>query len=300
MENMFQNTSVEKIKENITVQGAAGFYKPGIHKIVDTEIFIFDTEFNGNTYTNAVIEFIREDGAKLQQELKTKTKSNQSEGETDLSNFMGKIAMGTGREAEYDGLGATFMELPLTPYTTMYKKEVQAKVIRIFSNAKYSIVTTTSIRASNESLYTSQILDERFVFRAEDNASSGEIKDGDEEKFGKSFEYWSDEDNVKDKISIAYVKSNYDNWDGDYSDRTVKDCVTQAVEYFKDGGNLSEPLPNQDGVDKADLERVGTLFIDGLSAADVKQRMSDLKGVETATTSIDDEEHSDSDEPDFS
>ncbi len=296
MTNMFANVKIEDIKENVEVRGAAGFYKPGVHKIVDTTVYIYETEWNGNKFTNATVEFVREDGAKLGQELFTKTKSNQKDGETDLTNFMGYVAIGTGREEEFAGLKAEFATLPVVDYTNKYKKTYKAKMIKVFANARYSILTTTELAASDAGIFTSQILDLRFVFRAEDNASVEEIKSEDKDKFGTNFEYWSEPDNTASKISIAYSKGNYDNWD-ERSEREVKDFVTEAVEYFKDGGSLSEELPGQTGP-KNERERVSTLFMEGMSCTEVKERLATLKaGASTTEPSIDDIDEESTDLP---
>jgi hypothetical protein len=293
MQNLFANVNTQVIKEEVEVRGTAGFYKPGIHKIVDTTIYLYDTEWNGQTYSNAVIEFEREDGAKLQQQLNTKTKSNQKEGQTDLTNFMGYIAICTGREEEFNNLKTTFNTLPTIKFTDKYKKEHDAKAIKIFAGAKYSILTTTELQASDNGIYTAQVLDIRFVFRDGDNASINEIKEDNKDKFGNNYEYWSNPDNYNSKVSIAYTKGNYDNWD-DRDAREVKSIVTEAAEYYKDGGNLSEELPGQDGIPKSDRQRAHHLLLDGLTAKEVKARFEALKAGTTDTSndidSMDDED----------
>jgi len=284
MLNMFTNVNIDDIKNNVQTRGATGFYKPGVHKIVDTTIYVYETEWSGNTYTNSTIVFEREDGAILEQQLNTKTKSNQKDGESDMTNFMGYIAIGTGREEEFSNLKTEFGKLPLVDFKDRYNKTHKAKMIKTFANARYSILTTTELAASDAGIFTSQILDLRFVFRAEDNASIEEIKGDDKDKFGTNFEYWNNPENTENKISIAYSKGNYDNWE-DKDDRVIKDFVQEAADYFKDGGSLSEELPGQTGP-KKERERVSNLFMEGMTAKEVIVRMETLKGG-TANTGTD-------------
>ena len=280
MENLFTGVSAEAIKEGIKVQ-SGGINKPGIHKVVDTTVYIYETEWNKKTFTNATIEVTMDNGATLQHQLNTKTKSNQKVGETDLFNFMGYIAMCTDRETEFDGLAATFGELPVETFTDRFKKEHQAKVIKIFANAKYSIVTTPELSLSDSSIFTKQVVDIRRAFRDVDNASSDEIKDGDETKFGRNFDWWNNSDNTEAKISLEWNKNNYNGWGTD--DREVKPEAIEAMEYYKEGGKLYEELPNQEGVAKEDKERVANLFLQGLTCKEVTQRLATLKGGATST-----------------
>ncbi len=299
MENLFTGVSAEAIKEGIKVQ-SGGVNKSGIHKIVDTTVYIYETEWNKKTFTNASMVVTLDSGAKLEQSLNTKTKSNQKVGETDLFNFMGYIAMCTARETEFDGLAASFGELPVETFTDRYKKEHQAKVINIFANAKYSIVTTPELSLSDSSIFTKQVIDIRRVFRDVDNASSDELKDNDETKFGRNYDWWNNPDNTEAKISLEWNKNNYNGWGTD--DREVKPEALEAMEYYKEGGKLYEELPNQEGVAKEDKERVANLFLEGLSCKEVTQKLATLKGgTSTATNTSEDidEDANEDDTPPF-
>jgi len=298
MQNLFADIDLDQIKKEVEVRGTAGFYKPGIHKIVDTTVYRYDSEWNGQTFSNVVIEFEREDGAKLQQELSPHTKSYQKEGRSDFVNFISNLTICTGREEEFNNLKTTFNALPIIKFTDKYKKERDARVIRIFSGAKYSILTTTELQLGNNGIYTSQALDVRFVFRDEDNASANEIKAGDADKFGGNYEHWNNPENYETKVHAAYDKINYDNWE-DKPNRELKEQLVEAIEYYKDGGNLSEELPGQDGIPKSDRQRAHHLLLDGLTAKEVKARFEALKAGTTCTSNDIDSMDSDEDEVPF-
>jgi hypothetical protein len=294
--NLFGNINITEIKEEIEVQGAKTIYRPGVHNIVDTEFFVWEKagtgKAEGQTFVESEVVFTADTGAKLVQELNTYDQNGTSE----LVTMMSKVAMATGREEEFTAFTKVGDTAPSEAYKTRFKKDVQAKVVRVFKGAKYAITTTTALNMNfqGDSIFTNQEVHkfkQDAMFRVGDNASVSEIKDGNEEKFGSSYEYWTKGDGaegIKTTINVGYNDNNYE--DRDKKSKVLNSIVQSAVDYYKDGNNLNEEQGGQDDVPKKERERAIDLILGGMPATEVVTMMATLKegGTPTNAPSIDD------------
>jgi len=240
--------------------------------------------------------FTADTGATLVQELNTYNPNGTSE----LVSMMGKIAIVTDREAEFNEFTKIGDTVPNEAYTTRFKKDVQAKAVRVFKGAKYGIITTTALNMNfqGDSIFTNQEVHkfkQDAMFRHSDKASVSEIKDGDKEKFGSSFEYWTKGDGaegIKTTINVGYNDNNYEN--RDRKSKVLNPIVQAAVDYYKAGNSLNEEQGGQDNVPKKERERAIDLILSGMSADEVAARMEVLKSGGTSdSVDIDTEPESD-------
>lgn len=231
MTNIFNSYNAEESNDNIKSGGAAGVYNPGIHTITDTEIFLYETEWEGTKYLNADIVVTAENGGTLTDSLRAVPKSNQTEATTDLLNYLHNIAVVTDKLEALAALKASFGSLPKVKYTDRYKKEHVALSIKVFANTKWKAMTYSEVSGSANGIFTSQRLTLNQVFRFLDNASLGEIKD--DKEAGISYAYWADEDfaNCKAKAQVQYNKKR------DASEEAVLEVV---VSYLADGNKLEK------------------------------------------------------------
>jgi len=298
--DFFRKINIDEIKEEIQVQGAKTIYEPGVHNIVDTEFFVWEKagtgEAEGKTFVEAEVVFTADTGATLVQELNTYNPNGTSE----LVSMMGKIAIVTDREAEFNEFTKIGDTVPNEAYTTRFKKDVQAKAVRVFKGAKYGIITTTALNMNfqGDSIFTNQEVHkfkQDAMFRHSDKASVSEIKDGDKEKFGSSFEYWTKGDGaegIKTTINVGYNDNNYEN--RDRKSKVLNPIVQAAVDYYKAGNSLNEEQGGQDNVPKKERERAIDLILSGMSADEVAARMEVLKSGGTSdSVDIDTEPESD-------
>jgi CRISPR/Cas system CSM-associated protein Csm2 small subunit len=231
MINIFNNYNAEESKDNIKSAGAAGIYVPGIHTITDTEIFLYETEWEGTKYLNADIVVTAENGGTLTDSLRAVPKSNQTEATTDLLNYMYNIALVTDKLDALAALKASFGSLPKVKYTDRYKKEHVALSIKVFANCKWKAMTYSEVSGNANGIFTFQRLTLNQVFRFLDNAALSEIKDGKEA--GISYAYWADEDfaNCKAKAQVQYNKKR------DASEEAVLEVIAA---YLADGNKLEK------------------------------------------------------------
>lgn len=231
MTNIFNSYNAEESNDNIKSGGAAGVYNPGIHTITDTEIFLFETEWEGTKYLNADIVVTAENGGTLTDSLRAVPKSNQTEATTDLLNYMHNIALVTDKLEALAALKASFGSLPKVKYTDRYKKEHVALSIKVFANTKWKAMTYSEVSGNANGIFTSQRLTLNQVFRFLDGSSLSEIKDNKEP--GISYAYWSADDfaNCHAKAQVQYNKKRDD------ADTTILEAV---VDYLADGNKLTK------------------------------------------------------------
>ena len=233
MTNLFETLNVETASNEIKSVGA-GVYTPGIYTVVGADIALFEVTYpSGDTVTNAEIVLTTDSGAKVIDELRTKPKSNQTQ--PDLLNYMYNIALVTDKVAELESLKTMFNTIKPSSYVDKYKTtHKEAKVIKIFTNSKFKVMTYTEVSGSANGIYTSQRLVLNQLFRFLDNASLGEIKDGKEA--GGSFAYW-----MEDTTRIS-AKSQV-KWLSDAKKDERDDAVLQVVcEHIKEGKPFTKDM----------------------------------------------------------
>ena len=227
MHNLFAAYKEETSNEEIKSIGAAGIYNCGVHTIVNTELFIYETEWQGTTYTNCDIVLTADNGGVLVDSLRTAPKSNQTDATTDMLTYMHNIAVVTGKLEALAGLQATFATLPVVKYTDRYKKEHKAKSIKIFANAKFKCMTYSEVSGNANGIFTSQRLTLNQCFRFLDGASLSEIKDNKDE-VGGSLAYWTDDElKCAAKAQVQYNAKRED------ADTAVLEVVVEHIKQAK-------------------------------------------------------------------
>ena len=276
MINIFNSYNAEESNDNIKSVGANGVYTPGIHTVTDTEVFLYETTWQGTTYLNADIQLTMENGAILVDTLKANPKSNQTEATTDLLNYMYNIALVTDKLDALATLKTQFGSLPKVKYTDRYKKEHVALSIKVFANCKWKAMTYSEVSGSANGIFTSQRLTLNQVFRFLDGSSLSEIKDNKEA--GVSYAYWSDNDfaNCKAKAQVQYDKKRDD------SETAVLEVI---ADYLADGNKL----------EKAQRESIQSHF----DADFAKSVLSGTASNSVDTSGVDDVEDDSDDEPSF-
>lgn len=235
MENLFLNMNTETASADIKGVSAPGIYTPGIHEIVNTEIYLYESEYNGTTYNNAEIIMYNAEDATIKDELRTIPKSNQTQ--SDLLNYLYNLALITGKVDALESLKVGFNALPTVDHKTKYNKDVKAKVIKIFANTKLKVMTYSELSGSAEGIFTSQRLVLNQAFRFSDNASLAEVKE-DSTDCGSSFDYWGqNEDSIHKKAQIRYNKNR---------DQVETDVLEVVLDHIKAGKKL----------EKADREKI--------------------------------------------
>ena len=233
MDNIFTDLNTETSLDNIKTFGAKTVYESGIHSVSGAEVFLYESEYNGTTYTNAEIVLTTPEGAVLVEELRVTPKSNQDKSTTDFLNYMTNIALVTGKLDALEQLKTQFAALPSVKYTNKYKKEVTAKSVKLFANSPFKIMTFSEISGGADGIYTSQRLNLVQVFRASDNASLAEIKDKKDE-VGGSYEYFTENpETMAAKAQLRWVKP-------DSRSDLDTEVLTEVLDYIKDGGKLSK------------------------------------------------------------
>jgi hypothetical protein len=269
MENLFANLDTAIIEEEIKVFGPAGIYTSGIHTITGAEVYVYDNpKFEG---ASAQIKLTDESGATLIEDLRTTPKEGQKQ--SDLLSYLFNIALVSGKVSEYEKLKTTFVSLPTEAYEDTYKNKVQAKVIRLFANTPFKIVTVTELSGDANQIYSSQRVVLHQVFRASDNASLGEIKSKSEE-VGASFKWWSDPANTNSRASIKYHK------DGKFEDQP---CLQEALAFIQDGGTLDKKAKG--------------LLQDGFSSREVAAKLGGSTAEPAKRESYDSDDDGSDDEP---
>ncbi len=228
--NLFIDQNITEVQENIKSFGAKGIYTPGLHDIVDTEIFLYETEWQGTTYTNASIVFTNAEGATLTEDLKTSPNKNQTAATTNFLSYLASIAIVTDKIEGLEGLKAAFGALPPVTYKDPYKNEHKAKSIKLFANTPYTILTYSELSGDANGIFTNQRVNLQQLFRATDGASVAEIKDKKED-VGASKTYWADPAIHTAKAQIKYHK------DGRWADDAVLGAV---LDHLQSGGTMSK------------------------------------------------------------
>ena len=261
MNDLFKDIKEETLEDGIKVFGPKGIYAPGIHEIVDTNIYVYDVTYDDETWTTAEVVVTDSKGATLTNQLNTEAKGEQTQ--SALVRFIYGVALVTGKQADVvPYLKNQFNKLPLVNYEDSYKKKVKARHIKLLSNSKYYNVTTTEVSGDANGIYTKQIINPFSMFRHSDKASTSEIKEGNKDKFGAAFEYWEDPSISLDKTRIAWHKDDAHN-----------NAVTkEVVAYIMAGGVL----------DKKTKEK----FQDGYTSAEVFGNVGGAGIVDTTTEGV--------------
>jgi len=265
MNDLFKDIKEETLEEGIKVFGPKSIYTPGIHEIVDTNIYVYDVTYGDSTWTTAEVVVVDSKGATLTNQLKTEAKGEQTQ--SALVRFIYGVALVTGKQAEVvPYLKNQFNKLPLVSYEDSFKKKVKARHIKLLSNSKYYNTTTTEVSGDANGIYTKQIINPFSMFRHSDKASTSEIKDGSKDKFGDAFEYWEDQSVALDKTRVAWHK------DGAHDNEVTRETVA----FLSAGGTL----------DKATRQKLQ----DGYTAAEAFGKVSpepSEQGDESDVTTID-------------
>jgi len=227
MTNIFAQLNTQESLENIRTMGAKGIYNPGIHDFNGATIYLYESEWQGTTYTNAEIVLTTADGATLVDELRAAPKSNQTEATTDLLNYMTNLALVSGTIEALEQLKVQFSTLPTVDYKTRFKKNVKAKVIKIFANIKFKAMTYSELAGDANDIYKSERLVLNQVFRDVDGASLAEIKDKKEP--GESIVYWKEnEDKIAGKAQLRWDKKR------DSNDEAVLNVILDHIQAGKE------------------------------------------------------------------
>jgi len=231
MTNLFANYSPEESNDNIQTQGKAGVYTPGIYTAVGAKIYLYETEWQGTTYTNSDIVITTDSGATLVDSLRCVPKSNQTEATTDLLTYMHNIAVVTDKIEDLSKLKTQFTKLPKTKYTDKFKKEHVALEINIFANSKFKFMTYSEVSGNANGIFTTQRVTLNQVFRFLDGSSLSEIKDDKEP--GISYAYWTEEGEhrMDAKTQVQYNKNR------DESETAVLEVI---AEHLREGKKFTK------------------------------------------------------------
>ena len=244
MNDLFKDIKEETLEEGIKVFGSRGIYTPGLHEIVDTNIYIYEVTFGDNTWATAEVVVEDASGATLVNQMKATKTGNQTQEE--VLRFMYGVAAATGLKTELvNFLKTQFNKLPLVSYKDKFNKDVKARQIKLFNNKKYYAVTSTEVSGDANGIFTNQILSLFNMFRHSDRASTSEIKEGNKDKFGNAFTYWEDPSISLDKTRIAWSKD----------DRHDNAVTREVVAYIMAGGVLDKKTKEkfQDGYTSAEV-----------------------------------------------
>jgi hypothetical protein len=74
MNDLFKDIKEETLEDGIKVFGPKGIYAPGIHEIVDTNIYVYDVTYGDKTWTTAEVIVTDSKGATLTNQLNTEAK----------------------------------------------------------------------------------------------------------------------------------------------------------------------------------------------------------------------------------
>ena len=198
MNNPFAAINLDQVKDEIKSYGPSNVYKPGLHKVINTDIYVYEGKYG----VTSEIVFETEDEGTFTTQLKATPNTNQTEATTNLLSYMGKLAIVNGREKQYTELKTKFGTLPKVNYKDKFNNEVKAYHIKLFNNLQYSILTYTEISGDANKIFTNQELDLLQVF-SKSNASVSEIKDNKEP--GGTYTYFQKPENYLKRTRIKYA-----------------------------------------------------------------------------------------------